>query len=101
VIIGGVAAFVGLTKGPLYTIAGLAPHGVIEIPAFILEFTALARWHVTITRALHGKLGGQPMNWPLIREGIKDTVILSLLSVCLFAIAAYIEAFVTPHLLGR
>ena len=47
VVIGGVAAFVSLAKGPLYTAEGLLPHGVIEIPAFILEFTGLARWHVS------------------------------------------------------
>ena len=49
VVIGGVASFVSLTKGPLYTVEGLVPHGVIEIPAFILEFTGLARWHVAAT----------------------------------------------------
>ena len=101
VIIGAVASFVSLTKGALYTAAGLLPHGVIEIPAFILEFTALARWHVTTTHALHAKLSGQRVDRPRLREGIGDTVTLSLMSVTLFAIAAYIETFVTPHLLGR
>jgi len=101
VIIGAVASFVSLTKGALYTTAGLLPHGAIEIPAFILEFTALARWHVTTTRALHAKLNGQTVDRSRLREGIGDTVTLSLMSVTLFAIAAYIESFVTPHLLGR
>ena len=101
VLIGGVAAFVGMTKGPVYTAAGLLPHGVIEIPAFILEFVGLARWHVSTTRALYAKLSGQPVDRPLLLEGVKDTVTLSLLSVALFAIAAYIETFITPHLLGR
>jgi stage II sporulation protein M len=100
VLIGAVASFASITKGPVYTIAGLLPHGIIEIPAFILEFTGLARWHVSTTRALHAKLSGQPVDRPLLREGIKDTVILSLLSVVLFAIAAYIETFITPHLIG-
>ena len=101
VLIGGVAAFVGMTKGPVYTAAGLLPHGIIEIPAFILEFVGLARWHVSTTRALYAKLSGQPVDRPLLLEGIKDTVTLSLLSVALFAVAAYIETFITPHLLGR
>jgi len=101
ILIGAVASFAGVTKGPLYTIAGLAPHGVIELPAFVLEFTALARWHVSTTRALYAKLSGQPIDRSLLRQGIKDTIILSVLSVVLFAIAAYIESFVTPHLLGR
>jgi len=90
-----------MTKGPIYTIAGLVPHGVIEIPAFILEFTGLARWHVSTTRALYAKLSGQPIDRPLLRQGVKDTITLSLLSVALFAVAAYIETFITPHLLGR
>jgi uncharacterized membrane protein SpoIIM required for sporulation len=85
----------------MYTIAGLVPHGIIEIPAFILEFTGLARWHVSTTRALHAKLSGRAVDRPVLREGVKDTVILSLLSVVLFAIAAYIETFITPHLIGR
>ncbi len=100
VVIGGVASFSSVTKGALYTIAGLTPHGVIEIPAFILEFTGLARWHVTTTRALYAKMSGQPLDRPLLVEGVKDTVTLSLLSVALFAIAAYVETYVTPHLLG-
>ncbi len=100
VVIGGVASFTSVTKGTLYTIAGLTPHGAIEIPAFILEFTGLARWHVTTTRALYAKMSGQPLDRPLLVEGVKDTVTLSLMSVALFAIAAYVETYVTPHLLG-
>ncbi len=100
VIIGGIASFTTLTRGPLYTIAGLTPHGVIEIPAFILEFTGLARWHVTTTRAMYAKMGGRPVDRSLLMEGVKDTVTLSFLSVVLFAVAASIEAYVTPHLLG-
>jgi stage II sporulation protein M len=101
VLIGGVASLVSLTKSPLYAIEGLAPHGVIEIPAFILEFTGLARWHVSSIRALQAKFGGRLVDWPLLKEGVKDALVLSLLSVMLFAVAAYIETFITPHLLGR
>jgi len=101
VLIGGVAAFVGITRGPVYTVAGLVPHGVIEIPAFILEFVGLGRWHISTTRALYTKLSGQAVDRPLLLEGVKDTVTLSLFSVVLFAVAAYIETFITPHFLGR
>ncbi len=100
VVIGAVASFTSVTKGALYTVAGLTPHGVIEIPAFILEFAGLARWHVTTTRALYEKLSGRSVDRPLLIEGAKDTLTLSLLSMVLFAVAAYIETFVTPHLLG-
>lgn len=101
ILIGAVASFVSLTKGPIYTISGLAPHGVIELPAFILEFTGLGRWHISTTRAMYERLSGQPVDRPLFRQGVKDTIILSLLSVAMFAVAAYIETFITPHLLGR
>ena len=100
VVIGGVISFTALTKGAAYTIAGLTPHGVLEIPAFILEFAGLARWHVTATRAVYARLSGRRVDRPLLIEGVKDTVILSLLSVALFAAAAYIETFVTPRFLG-
>ncbi len=101
ILIGAVASFVSLTKGPIYTISGLAPHGVIELPAFILEFTGLARWHISTTRAMYERLSGQLVDRPLFRQGVKDTIILSLLAVAMFAVAAYIETFITPHLLGR
>lgn len=101
ILIGAVASFVSLTKGPVYTVAGLLPHGIIEIPAFILEFTGLARWHVTTTRALYAKLSGRSVDRPLFHEGILDTATFSVLSVSLFAIAAYVETYITPHLLGR
>jgi len=99
-VIGGVISFTALTKGAAYTIAGLTPHGILEIPAFILEFAGLARWHVTATRAVYAKLSGRKVDRPLLIEGTKDTVFLSLLSVALFAAAAYIETFVTPRFLG-
>ena len=100
VVIGAVISFTSLTKGAMYTIAGLTPHGVFEIPAFILEFAGLARWHITTTRALYEKLSGRNVDRPLLKEGVKDTLLLSLLSVVLFAIAAYFESYVTPRFLG-
>jgi uncharacterized membrane protein SpoIIM required for sporulation len=100
VVIGVVISFATLTKGSTFTIAGLTPHGVFEIPAFILEFAGLARWHITATRAIYTKLSGRKIGRPLFTEGVKDSLVLSLLSVALFAIAAYIETFVTPRFLG-
>jgi len=100
VVIGGVISFSTLTKGAAYTIAGLTPHGILELPAFILEFAGLARWHVTSTRAIYAKLSGRTVDRPLLIQGIKDTAFLSFLSVALFAAAAYVETFVTPRFLG-
>jgi uncharacterized membrane protein SpoIIM required for sporulation len=100
ITIGAVASFVSITKGAAYTIAGLTPHGVFELPAFVLEFAGLARWHVATTRALYEKLGGRSVDRPMLVEGMKDALMLSLMSVALFAIAAYFETYVTPRLLG-
>jgi len=99
-VIGGIAYFATVTRGAAYTVAGLTPHGILEVPAFILEFAGLARWHVTSTRAIYAKLGGRNVDQPLLKEGIKDTLVLSLLSVGLFAIAAYVETYITPRFLG-
>ncbi len=100
IVIGAVASFISLTKGSAYAIVGLTPHGVLELPAFILEFAGLARWHIASTRAIYTKLSGRPVDRPLLIEGVKDTLVISVLSVALFAVAAYIETYVTTHLLG-
>jgi uncharacterized membrane protein SpoIIM required for sporulation len=101
IIIGGVISFATLTKGAAFTIAGLTPHGVFEIPAFILEFAGLTRWHVATSRAIYGKMSGRQVDRPLFIEGVKDTFVLSLFSVTLFAVAAYVETFITPVLIGH
>jgi uncharacterized membrane protein SpoIIM required for sporulation len=100
VVIGAVISFATLTKGAAYTIAGLTPHGIFELPAFILEFAGLGRWHVTATRAIYSRLSGQKIDRAAAIEGVKDAVFLSLLSLILFGIAAYVETYVTPRFLG-
>jgi uncharacterized membrane protein SpoIIM required for sporulation len=100
IVIGGVASFASVTRGAAYTVAGLAPHGIFEIPAFILEFAGLTRWHVASTKAIYTKLSGRSLDRPLLIEGIKDTLVLSLLSVLLFTVAAYVETYITPRFLG-
>ncbi len=100
IVIGGVASFASVTRGAAYTVAGLTPHGIFEIPAFILEFAGLTRWHVASTKAIYTKLSGRSVDRPLLIEGIKDTLVLSLLSVLLFTVAAYVETYITPRFLG-
>jgi len=100
VVIGAVASYASLARGPAFAIAGLTPHGIVELPAFILEFAALARWHITTSRATYGRISGRQVDRPLFTEGIKDTLVLSVISVSLFAVAAYIETFITPVLIG-
>ncbi|MFQ6065299.1 MAG: stage II sporulation protein M [Candidatus Bathyarchaeia archaeon] len=99
-IIGIVALTAGITHGALYPILGLIPHGVVEIPAFILQFASIIRWHVTLTEAVMKRIIGEKVDGTKLRRGVKDALILAVVSVALFVIAALIETYVTPFLLG-
>jgi uncharacterized membrane protein SpoIIM required for sporulation len=99
-IIGVVAVTSGTMYGVLYPIVGLTPHGIVEIPAFILQFASLIRWHVTMIEVLMGKITGEKVDGMKFKRGIKDTIILAIASVILFMIAAYVETYITPSLLG-
>ncbi|MFQ6081005.1 MAG: stage II sporulation protein M [Candidatus Bathyarchaeia archaeon] len=98
-IIGIVATIAGMTQGALYPIVGLIPHGIIEIPAFILQFSSFIRWHATTIDAVMMRVTGEKVDRVKFIQGVKDTVILAIASVILFIIAAYVETYVTPHLL--
>ena len=50
VVIGAVVSFTSLMKGALYTIAGLTPHGVFEIPVFMTQ--SLLDLHAGMLRLL-------------------------------------------------
>ena len=100
VLIGSVATVVGIERGIAYPILGLVPHGIVEVPALILEFTCIIRWQITIVEAVIAKITGEKVDRAKIKQGLKDTVILALASIILFAIAAAIETYITPRLLG-
>jgi stage II sporulation protein M len=100
VIIGAVAVFVGISHGVLYPIVGLTPHGVFEIPAFVFQFASIIRWHVTAIEFIMAKIIGEKIEGVKFRRGVEDTLILAAVSVVLFMIAAYVETYITPYLLG-
>ena len=99
-IIGIVAVIVAVSNGVAYPIIGLVPHGIIEIPAFLFQLSAIVLWQVTISEAILNKLKGSPLDMPKFNIGIQDTAIFALTSIILMGIAALIETFVTPYLLG-
>ena len=99
-LIGVVATLVGIQRGAAYPILGLVPHGIFEIPAFILEFASIIRWHVTAVEAILAKVTGEKVNMTKFKLGLKDTIVLAVVSLLLFVIAAFIETYVTPRLLG-
>lgn len=99
-IIGIVSVIAGITHGIFYPIIGLTPHGIFEIPAFILQFASIIRWQVTTIEAVMAKIIGEKADGVKFKRGIKDTFILAMASVILFVVAAFIETYITPYLLG-
>jgi uncharacterized membrane protein SpoIIM required for sporulation len=100
IVIGVIATIVGMSRGILYPILGLVPHGIFEIPAFILQFASIIRWHVATIEVIMAKIIGEKVDGSKFKRDVKDTIILALASVMLFIIAALIETYVTPRLLG-
>lgn len=100
IVIGVAATVVGIQRGFAYPILGLVPHGIFEIPALILEFASIIRWQVATFEAIMTKITGEKVNMAKFKLGVKDTVVLAVASLVLFVIAAFIETYITPRLLG-
>jgi stage II sporulation protein M len=99
-LVGVIAVIAGATKGVAYPILGLVPHGVIELPAFLLQISAIVIWQVTITNAIIEKLRGRTLDTSRMKLALRDAFILAVISVVLLFVAALIETYVTPFLLG-
>lgn len=91
--LGSVAADAAGALGLLTTLALLAPHGVVELPALWLAGAVPARWlHVVWAVAT-----GRERRTPLPRVVLRTVVALVAL-VVLLAVAAVVEATVTVEL---
>ena len=99
-VIGVIAVMVGINNGIAYPIVGLVPHGIIEIPAFLLQFSSIVLWQATVTEAIIAKLRGRKLEKDKVNQGLKDASILAVASIILLFVAAAIETYVTPYLLG-
>lgn len=99
-LIGVVSVIVGFERGVAYPILGLIPHGIVEIPAFLLQIVCIIIWQVTIIEVLISKIRHEEMNKEKTMQGLKDVLILAVISIVLFMIAAAIETYITPNLLG-
>ena len=92
VIIGGIMELVRQEKGPLFVAAAILPHGIFEIPSFIISGSLgfilgaaiLAEWH------------GEGDSAETARAHARTFL---LVVVPLVAIAAFIEAFITPQII--
>lgn len=91
-VIGGVIALVREEKGLLFMAAAILPHGIFEIPAFILS-GALG---LSLGRSLWDELnyGGDVAEAARILGLTFVRIVLPLV-----AIAAFIEAFITPYMI--
>lgn len=93
-ILGGLGSALGSVKGWTYVMAGFVPHGVIEIPVILL------------VTALGLTVGRESFKWLVRRESRVKSQLSDSLKVYLrwilpgLAVAAIIEVFVTPLLIG-
>lgn len=99
-VIGVISVIIGIDNGIAYPIIGLVPHGIIEIPAFLLQLSSIILWQVIITETILAKLRGRHIEKDKINQSLSDTLILAVNSIVLLFIAAVIETYVTPYLLG-
>ena len=91
----GVFQLVGYSPLPLFA-AGLLPHGIFEIPALMLASAVVLRMGAVLVTPQMGKSMGQIMleqlaDWLKVFVGVV---------VPLLAIAAVIEAYITPSILA-
>ena len=92
-LIGVVTELVRSQQGALYVVAALVPHGIFEIPAvlisgglgFLLARALIAEWHGAADAAAEAR--------SLARLFLR--VVIPLL-----AVAAVVEAFITPAILS-
>ncbi|WP_297063225.1 stage II sporulation protein M [Thermococcus sp.] len=73
-------------------VLGLAPHGVVEIPAFVLAGTAGVLWYKSIRNSEEPAKG--------FKEGMKTALKLYGLTLIMLLLAAFIEAYITPKVAG-
>ena len=78
----------------------IIPHGIIEIPAIFCECTSGVLLFLFIFRIIKDKISGFSFKeaYENNKKNIKHAVVLFLISVLLFIIAAFIEGFITPFL---
>ncbi len=79
-----------------FVLAGLLPHGVIELPAFILGEAAALNFGATVVPALFKKERRK-----LLLPSLKQNLRYLMVACVLLLPAAVIETYVTPLLLNR
>jgi stage II sporulation protein M len=90
-ILGAVAVEVAQEESVGFVIAGILPHGIIEIPAFLIAEAAALSIGFTVLVALFSK-EKRPQVAPAFKQNLRYLIIAMLLLIP----AALIETFITP-----
>jgi stage II sporulation protein M len=93
VVIGSVMELVRQQQGGLYVAAALLPHGIFEIPAFIVSGTL----GLLLARALWTEVNG---NGDAAGEALGLGRTFLFVVIPLVAVAAVTEAFITPEIIN-
>lgn len=94
VIAESISAVAGWTSGVGYILAGLAPHGVFELPALFIAAGVGFRIVYRLGERIFGSRGAF-----LTKPYVYRTVALVVFGWLLLVLAAFVEAYVTPELL--
>ncbi len=93
-LLGAISATVIEQKSIIYLLAGLLPHGIFELPAFIIGEAVALSFGTAVMRALLKKEGRNQLI-PNLKRSLRYLG----LAFALFLPAAIIETYVTPVLL--
>lgn len=93
-LLGAISATIIERESVGLLLAGILPHGIIELPAFIIgEAAALSFGSLAIVSLF--KKEARDSLWPHLKRNLKYLVI----ALALLVPAAFIEAFITPLLI--
>ena len=95
-LIGLVSAIIMEEESLPFLLAGLLPHGILELPALIIGEAVALSFGIAVLRGIFGK-----DKQDIIKSNLKSNLKYLAISAGLFLAAAIIEAFVTPVLLER
>jgi stage II sporulation protein M len=100
VVIGIFQKMIGVKAGmtPFWFYLSLAPHGVFELPAFIMASALGIRFGIIPWRMLPNYLGGR-QNQPLFKEFFDDLRYYAILLLLMLLVAAVLEVTVSPLML--
>ena len=95
-VIGLVSAIIIEEESLSFLLAGLLPHGILELPALIMGEAVALSFGIAVLKGLFGK-----DKQDTIKSNLKNNLKYLAISAGLFFAAAVIETFITPALLDR